>query len=430
MKINTFPRVLVISNNCFSLSESNGRTLGSIFYGWHKEKLAQVFINAKDPNWDLCINYYCIEDKVVLNSFLHMKKAKGRTLNQEQVVAKNDTVRPKTGVKTVAKILCRQLIWSANRWDSLEFKKWINEFSPDLILCQFGDAPFMLKMARTIAKRRNIPLTTFNTEGYYFFNKNCFNHTWTDFICFPLFQWIYRREVRKFYNMVRYAIYCNSLLQNDYSLEFPTQSSVIYTGSEIAFQPKSIDPYDVRFSYLGNLGLDRDSGLIEIGKVLQSLNPDYYVDIYGNANKKIAKKLENAIGIRFHGLVDYNKVKEVIAQSDVLFHVETEKGIKERSLQYGFSTKIADSVSSGKCFVLYAPLNMASTKYILDTGAGWYAQNTTDLAYIIKEIIYDAESRNQILEYSRTTASENHNTKKNAQTFQKILKSIVNINNT
>ena len=63
-------KVLVISNNCFSLSNSNGRTLGNLFVGWPKSDLAQFCVIAQDPNWELCDNYYCLEDKTVLKSFI------------------------------------------------------------------------------------------------------------------------------------------------------------------------------------------------------------------------------------------------------------------------------------------------------------------------------------------------------------------------
>ena len=73
-------KVLVVSNNCFSLSNSNGRTLGNLFAGWPKSDLAQFCVIAQDPNWDLCDNYYCLEDMTVLKSFMKCKKAVGRRL--------------------------------------------------------------------------------------------------------------------------------------------------------------------------------------------------------------------------------------------------------------------------------------------------------------------------------------------------------------
>ncbi|MEG2402761.1 MAG: hypothetical protein RSB34_07500, partial [Muribaculaceae bacterium] len=63
-----YPRTLVISNNSFSLTNSNGRTLGNFFIGWPKESLAQFCISSDGPNYDICNNYYCITDKEALKA--------------------------------------------------------------------------------------------------------------------------------------------------------------------------------------------------------------------------------------------------------------------------------------------------------------------------------------------------------------------------
>ena len=174
-------------------------------------------------------------------------------------------------------------------------------------------------------------------------------------------------------------------------------------------------------SYLGNLGLDRDSALVEVGEVLYSMDSRYHIDVYGNADEKIAKTLNGAKGVVFHGCISYENVKEVIENSDILFHVESERGYKERQLQYAFSGKIADSVSSGKCFVLYAPKELACSKYIIETGAGWFADNKAKLKQVIVNIMNNAKERNAVLERAKVVAEQNHSFDDNAYKFQDIL---------
>lgn len=57
-----YPRLLVLSNNSLSKSNSNGRTLGSLLQGWPKERLAQFAIMCIDPDFDVCENYYQVRD--------------------------------------------------------------------------------------------------------------------------------------------------------------------------------------------------------------------------------------------------------------------------------------------------------------------------------------------------------------------------------
>lgn len=419
-------KVLVVSNNCFSLSDSNGRTLGSLFAGWPKENVAQMCIIAKDPNWEICDNYYCIEDKVVLNAFLHCKKAKGRALHQVMdgnldACKQQDTVRPKIGQKTIIKILLRHLVWSNKRWDTPGFDQWVDDFCPDAVLLQMGDSGFMFNIALYLSQSRNIPLMMFCTEGYYFFDKNCFSKSRLDFLIYPMYRKLYRRTVRNTLSKMKYAVYGNSLLYEDYSKEFGLSGEVIYTGSYLEFVKKQRLSEPPRISYLGNLGLDRDSAIIEVGEVLHCLNPDYKIDVYGKADDAMQKLFDLAPGVEYKGLVSYEEVKRVIGDSDILFHVETENGYKEHQLQYAFSTKIADSISSGKCFVLYAPKELACSKYIVESGAGWFASDKFQLRRTIEEIITDSNSRDAVLRCARETAESNHNMTKNAARFQEIL---------
>lgn len=420
-------RVLVVSNNCFSPSNSNGRTLGNLFYGWPKECLAQMCVIAKDPAWDVCDNYYCIEDRTMLSAFLHGRKAVGRQLVRQENDSNSDTPsvdtqRKNIGRKTLPKMMLRELVWAHKRWRSNDFEGWINDFNPEVVVLQFGDSSFMIDIALYIAQSRKIPLVVYNTEGYYFFPRNWHCPSKLDGILFPIYRAAYQKKVRNLMACANHSVYLNDKLQHDYDKEFGGSSSVIYNSSGLQGSNPPMFISDVpRISYLGNLGLDRDSALAEVGEVLNNIDCRYYIDVYGNADVDIAKKLNAAKGIVFHGSVSYDIVKEVIANSDILFHVESEKGYKERQLQYAFSGKIADSVSSGKCFVLYAPKNLACSEYIIKTGAGWFAETKADLKRVIVDIINDVQGRNKVLEKALIVAKQNHDFERNAHKFQNIL---------
>ena len=423
----TNKKVLVVSNNCFSPSNSNGRTLGNLFYGWPKENLAQFCVIAQDPAWNVCDNYYCLEDRTMLAAFKHFKKAVGRKLQTpSETVGHNaktiETQRKNIGKKTLPKVMLRELVWAFNRWKSNDFEKWVENINPDVVVLQFGDSSFMIDIALDIAHSRNIPLVVYNTEGYYFFPRNWHFKSMLDGILFPIYRHFYQNKVRKLMAYASHSVYLNDKLQNDYDKEFGGKSSVIYNSSSLHNSSAPAFDNDVPYiSYLGNLGLDRDSAIVEVGEVLYNIDSRYHIDVYGNADEKIAKTLNEAKGVVFHGCVSYGKVKEVIDESDILFHVESERGSKKRQLQYAFSGKIADSISSGKCFVLYAPKELACSKYIIETGAGWFADNKAKLKQVIVNIMNNAKERNAVLERAKVVAEQNHSFDGNAYKFQDIL---------
>lgn len=428
--MNEYKRVLVISNNCFSLSNSNGRTLGSLFKGWPQDKLAQFCAIVKEPDWNLCNNYYCLEDKTLLQAFAHFSKANGRMLVRESgnckvLVANDETIRANVGKKTISKVVFRELVWAFKRWNSKMFQKWISGFDPEIVVLQFGDSCFMLDIAYHIAMNRNIPLVIYNTEGYYFFPRNWHHLSKWDNWIFPIYNRIYRKKVERLMGIAKHCIYLNDKLKEDYDNVFAGESTVIYNSSSVERSELPLFTAMVpRISYLGNLGLDRDSALVDVGKLLQSINPAYKIDVYGMVNEAMQQRFSKAPGVDYKGLVSYDEVKRVIGESDILFHVETEKGYKERQLQYAFSTKIADSVASGKCFVLYAPEELACSKYIKDSGAGWFASDKRQLVEAISDIINNPEGRIKVLDKAKEMAEANHNFQKNAERFQIILRSL------
>lgn len=418
--------VLVISNNCFSLSNSNGRTLGNLFVGWPKSQLAQFCVIAQDPNWDICDNYYCLEDKSVLKSFFRCRNAVGRRLyKQESTNISSDTVRANVGRKTLYKVVVRELIWSRKRWYSKQFQQWLDDFNPDQLVFQLGDSIFMFNIALDIATSRNIPLIIYNTEGYYFFPRNWHQKSLGDDLLFKLYRRVYRKRVEAMMQVASHCIHLNDKLKDDYDKAFNVQSSVIYNSYSVSKSKELLFSTNTpRISYLGNLGLDRDSALIEIGAVLQEINSDYYIDIYGRADEIMQQRFKTAPGVNYMGLVSYEEVKDIISQSDILFHVETDRGYYERQLQYAFTTKIADSLASGRCFVVYAPKQLACSQYVIKNNCGWVATNKKELRAAFHSVINDDELRIAIINKALEVAYQNHNLTQNASKFQEILLSI------
>lgn len=418
-------RVLVVSNNCFSPSNSNGRTLGNLFKGWPKENLAQFCVIAQDPAWDVCDNYYCLEDRTILNAFKHCRKTVGRRLNVPVGNNKEshvNTDRRNIGRKTLIKMMLREMVWAYNRWKSKDLEQWVDEFQPNVVVLQFGDSSFMIDIALYIAQSRQIPLVVYNTEGYYFFDKFWYSSSWYDCLLFPFYKRGFHQRVKRLMNYACHSVYLNDELKDDYDYAFGKASTVIYNSSSMQMGTPPIFSDDKMpvISYLGGLGHGRDLAIVDVGKVLCEINERWHICVYGPADEGIKKRLNAAIGVEYCGVVSYEKVKEIINGSDVLFHVEPTTGYNSQ-LRYAFSGKIADSVTSGKCFVLYAPKELACSKYIIDNRCGWFAEDKEDLRDVMLRVFHNEKERDEILNTARVIAQKNHSFEGNAHKFQLIL---------
>ena len=290
-----------------------------------------------------------------------------------------------------------------------------------MIVLQSGDAAFMHSLAQRLARQRNIPLVIYNTEGYVFFDHNYMRHHWSDFVAFPWFKRQYRRAFRRSLTMAAHSVYLNDKLLADHEAYMPHPGSVIYNSSSLEFRPKAAVNVPPRISYLGNLGIRRPEALAEAAAVLQTISPEYHIDVYGNASDTAKAVLEAATGIEYHGTVPYDEVVSTIYASDIILHVEKNDPVLCRELRYAFSTKIADSVCSGTDFVIYAPDNLACSQYARTTGAVWQASTPVALRAIFEKILSNSPKRAEVLVKAKQAAADNHNLQHNAEAFRQVL---------
>ena len=286
-----------------------------------------------------------------------------------------------------------------------------------------GDSTFIPKIAMKLAKRSNIPLVIFNTENYYFKDYNYLKAQGH-----PFFSWLFRKSFKKTFRKLMkvsvFEIYNSEYLAEVYRRGFHKECTAIYQPTSLTPFPKK-PQFEGKFSYMGNLGVGRHTPLIEIGAALREISPDYYLDVYGRApSPTVEKLLREAAGVRFHGLIPYSEVKEKMEKSDLLFHAETADEFYIKDLAAAFSTKISDSLLSGRPLVLYAHESLACTQYLLKNGCAHVITDKETLMARLRDICESESLRDAYVEKALAVGQENHNAKKNCQRMKEILSSV------
>lgn len=414
-----YPKVLVISNNSFSLSNSNGRTLGLLFKGWPKDKLAQFCITTDGPDWDVCDHYFCASDRQVMKRTLTLRGVKRNDLKEYQTyISIPKTKRIK---RTPIKSLVRHFMWRLGIWRRGDFDSWVADFSPEIVIIQSGDTAFTHDLARGIANQYQAKLVFFNTEGIYFLKENYLYKGFYDSIFFPLYHHIYKHSYRRAMQCASYAFYLNDLIKHDNDAVFDIPGRVIYNTSSLSPTPFVFNQDAPVISYFGNFGFDRSKALVEFAQVLSELNNNYKFHVYGRASTEDEVLFSSCKTIVFEGFIPYNKVIDIIQHSDLLVHVESRNPLYSENLRYGFSTKIADCLSSARPFVLFAPKDIACVQYVLDNNCAWFADSRDTLKTVLSELFSNADKREIVSLNARKVAMENHDLKINNSTFQTIL---------
>ena len=421
------PRLLIISNSCLSNNTSNGRTLRNFLLGWDTNKIAQFYIQNEEPDFTVCHKYYRVTDGQALKAFLKGAKAGGTveaSLEEKSVTV--NSISAKKRSRNPLSMLLRELVWITGRWKSNDFEKWLNDYSPEVVLLQAGDSPFMLKLASDISKKWNIPLVIYNSEVYYFKKFDYFCSKGIPHLLYPVFHSYYKYIFKKTIRRAEGSVYNCEMIKEKYDEEFNLPSEVIYTATEAEYINQKAKDDKFVVSYLGNLGVGRHEGLAEIGNALQKISADYHLDVYGKIpNDAVKAAFENCKGISYKGFISYEQVLEVMSDSDLLVHVENFSDFYRKDLQYAFSTKIADSLAMGVGFLLYAPPEVACSKYLKDNKAAFVVSDKDELFKTLKTLTENPEECRRYSQTARNLAEKNHNFVENANKFQDVLRTVV-----
>jgi len=419
-------RVLVVSINAFNVNGSNGKVLAEYFKGWNSDNLAQFYVYNEMPDYPVCKNYFRVTDRDALRAMMSGNGA-GRIISSSEnsVPSINSDGQTNSPQKNPLTCLLRDIVWNCNRWRGKTFWKWIDDFKPDVVFTMAGASSFIHKIAIDIANHSNAPLVVYNTENYYFKNYNYMKDKgWG--LLYPIYYWECRRMFRKLMKYSSVEIYNNKQLDDLYSKEFGKHGTVLYQASTLEPMPSPSSEGPIQFSYAGNLGINRHKALIDIGDALQSISSNFYLDVYGRANPEVAEQLSKAKGIRYHGIIPYNEVLQVMKRSHFMIHAESFDPFWVKDLSTAFSTKISDILSAGKCLILYADTSLACSQYVINNNCGCVISNQGHLKDTLCELIYNNELQSLYKKNAIISAKRDMDGSRNGIIFRQLLNDIVN----
>ena len=398
-------RILVLSNGCFSDTDSNGRTLAQMFQDFNKENLAQFFVYGT-PDFSVCDRYYKVTDRDALESFLRWKETGGMVdnLTNQSLKADPSTNTPSKKVKkTPISMLLREFVWLVGRWQGNKLEQWIENFNPEAIFVSLGDNIYLSRLAIQVAKKYKIPVYVYSTENYCFKDYNYL--TKRPSLFYKIFYLSMNRAFKKLENYVKLGIFNTPMLTEAYAGKFNYPCKCVFTPSDIDFVKNTEISEVPTVSYLGNLGVGRHKALVELASVLGELMPGVKLDVYGKlpGSVEAAKLITGCDHIRYKGFVSYSDVVRHIRESTLLVHAEVDNEFYSKDLKYAFSTKIADSVCSGTPFLIYARRDLAETDFLIGNQCAFVADSKEELRQELIKALTDKEAREFVVKNAKET---------------------------
>lgn len=407
-------RVLIISYNPLCLFNNGGKSLLSLFSSFSKEELIQFYIYPTLPDNEWCNSFYRQTDKDLLNPI------RNKIILHCVIPSKTEPIEEQSIYKTSSqnrsiKLLCRDALWAFSNWDNKQLNNWIKENRPDIVFSDTGDSSFLYNVSLKISKKYNLPLVGYFGDDYCSIveKKNLIRR-------YQLFK--LRKTIAKFVQHAKLLLFVNDSFSDYYKDRFALGGKVrtIYNGSNFSFDSDydETDSSNLVFSYIGNLSLQRGDNLIEIGKALQNYNDinntSHSLIVYARNRDNFEERTRSIKAIDYRGLIPGNQVKDAIMSSDILIHTESFSEDSKKMTKYSMSTKIADSLSSGKCLLAFGPKDVASIKHLLKYDCAFCICSNLEMGEKLKQLIEDKKLRLYYKTRGKQISEEFHNSKKNS----------------
>lgn len=407
-------KILLFSHSGFSDQDANGITMKNLLSAWTPEEKAEFYCDVQKPDYSAAHQYFRLTDMQVMKAFLGKKSRCVLDYNGEP--QQESGVKAEHPGKTAKKIPAwlkkykynfllkwvREYMRLWGPWGQKTLAQWINFVSPDVLIYMVGESIFLDKLVLKACEKTGKPLVLYNGEAYRII----------DLAKRKGLERAYYRKVEKLYARLdcqaSMVIYNSEMLKAEYMEKYahPAKAIVAYNSAECNQQPYS--PGDsMNITYFGNLGVGRSDSLLQVAEVLERIDPEMKLGIYGNATEENAAKFRARGNICYHGFINAEQLHGVIAESDILLHVESFDEEIMPKLKYAFSTKIAQCLCAGRCFVSYAPRETASSRYMESEGLE-VAADTGTLESLLNVLIRDADARKARAEIALRVGKKNH----------------------
>ena len=384
------PRVLILSHSPLSGTQNNGKTLTSLFAGWPREKLAQLYFLDDQPGFDICGRFFQCTDAQMLRAMLTGAPAgsavREAPVKPEQAPPSNSLRNsgnahggmPRAMLSALRWVLNRHyplpeygrdLLWRSGRWRSPALVEWLDAFSPEAVFFQGSNYPFAYDIAQWICQRYGIKLLIQLTDDY-------------TYVTHPLLPmaWVFRRRYLKKFKaglaraQAVYAI--GPAMQAEYARRFGCDhirvAANCVTLQDIAPEPKEKTP--LRLLYAGSLHTGRWRVLREIGRALLLLREEGQeatLEIYTPRPLPdgLRKKLTLEPAMAVCGSLTPQQLAQEMGKANVLVMVESFKPGARKVTRLSLSTKIPEYMAAGRCILAVGPADISSMAYLRQRNA-------------------------------------------------------------
>ena len=330
---NSYPKMLIVSNNSLSNNDNNGKTILSFFKDYPSERLAQLYLRNEEYKCDKRIAHINISEISILRAIIPLSSEINdfnMNPNNEIKHLNYDSKYRKLALDNLSRLqisrIIREAIWLTGLWNTNKLRRWLKQIAPERIFFLAGDSIFAYKIVEFIKNEYNIPVTLFITDDYVLSHR-----------FFGVFQGLRKIIIRQkleqaIYNCSNY-ITISEKMRRAYFQRFRKNSLVSMYNIDshhicrISPNKSSVRSNRIMLIYVGGLQLGRDKTIYKVINAIEDINctnnRNVILNIYSKAfpiNKAIIGKMS----WEYKGILHNEKdVIEELTRADVLLFIET-----------------------------------------------------------------------------------------------------------
>ncbi len=420
-------KVLIVSHNPVSPQGNMGKTLQSLFSGFDKEELCQLYIYPTVPSRECCGSYYRITDKDVAGALLNRRPAGGeipRTAIRESQGLYEDPADAKLYKnrknKSALRRFARDGLWKLGQWYGADLKAWLRRQQPEAVFVAPGPAFFLYGMALRISEDLGLPLVCYLSDDYYFLPK-------PKGVLEGLRHSLLQKKMETLLNRSAHLAVISRELQEAYGARFLLPTTVVMTGEGIPpAEAPAVTAQPKALCYFGNLGCGRHRSLEAVARALEEINRacnvQYTLKIYtSEQNKEVLQPLLARKCVKMVGFVTGPAFEKELKKADILLHTEDFTPENRQRVGKSLSTKLADYLASGVPVLAYGPAEIASMRHLQRNGCALCVTEPGKLRAGIQTLLEEKALRRSLAEKGLETAKKYHNSGETGRKIREIL---------
>lgn len=380
--------------------------LSNWFTGMDVE-LAAICCNPGTPKNHCCYQYFQVTDAMMVKSLVGKRAGRAFSVTEDQMYgeeglssAEKVPERFYAFMKSITNNLVyviRDCIWLLGRYDEKALKRFVEDFSPDIVYCPRMFTPKMCRLENKVRKYTDAPFVAFVADD----EVSLKHYNWS-----PIF-WMRRLlNLRLFKEHVKLYKHYYTFSKDQceaYKAQYGVPSSTLYKCGDFSNEFKKQDVgQPIRLVYAGSLYCKRWETLVALGQALNIINKlgtKMELDVYTRTilTKNALKELEKCPYINMKGAVAPAQLTDIYRNADIALHVESLDKKFKYVTRWSFSTKIIDLLGSSCAIMAICWEQHTGYKYLKENDAAFCVSDYSKIESELERIV---NNPNIIKEYA------------------------------